>query len=233
MKNIITIIIIAILITGADISAISAAQQGSATDALREQSLAHLQLKGTLFTESLNPLAVIENTRNGQIIMYELGDDVEGLKIAKISRGEIVLILKGKEYILSFPEGGILQPGLAADKDGKWYNITRDGDTITTDRATVRGAILRVRDIMKGLKAGPYSEEGKKTGIAITALNEEGVLKEIGIKQGDVIKTVNGFTLNSPYQIFNAYRKLKDNAELKVEITRKGTPLTLTYRVEK
>ncbi|TRZ48862.1 MAG: PDZ domain-containing protein [Dehalococcoidia bacterium] len=232
MKNIIILIILTISVAGMNSTAVGAAPQGNA-DVLREASFSHLQLKGTLFTESLNPLAVIENTRNGQIIMYELGDDVEGLKIAKISRGEIVLSLKGKEYILSFPEGGILQPGLAADKDGKWYNITRDGDTITTDRATVRGAILRVRDIMKDLKAGPYSEEGKKTGIAITALNEEGILKEIGIKQGDIIKTVNGFTLNSPYQIFNAYRKLKDNAELKVEITRKGTLLTLTYRVEK
>jgi|GEM_PF-1078629 len=232
MKNIIIIIMIAALIVGTDITVVGATQQGN-TDALRETSFAHLQLKGTLFTGSLNPLAIIEDTRNGQILMYELGDNVEGLKVAKISRGEIILSLRGKEYVLSFPDGGVSQPGLPVDKDGKWYNIARDGDTITTDRATVTGAIFRARDIMKGLKAGPYSEDGKKAGIAITALNEEGVLKEIGIKQGDIIKTVNGLTLNSPYQIFNAYRKLKDSAELKVEIIRKRTPLTLTYRVEK
>jgi general secretion pathway protein C len=233
MKNIITVIIIALLIAGGDISALDAAQQGDTSTALREASLAHLQLKGTLFTESLNPLAIIENTRNGQIMMYELGDDVEGLKIARISRGEIALILSGKEYILSFPHGGVSQIGRPVEADGKWYNITRQGDTITTDKATVTGAIFRIGDIMKGLKAGPYSEDGKKTGIAIAELNEQGILKEIGVKQGDIIKSVNGFTLNSPYQIFNAYRRLKDKDELKVEITRKGSPLTLTYRVEK
>ena len=232
MKNIITIIAIAVLISCADTGMLSAAQQGR-TDVLREASFAHLQLKGTLFTESLNPLAIIENTRNGQIMMYELGDDVEGLKIARISRGEIVLTLKNQEYILSFPQGGIYQPRPAESDEGIWYNITRHGDTITTDKATITGAVLRARDIMRNLKAGPYAEDGKNKGIAINALNEEGILKEIGIKQGDIIKTVNGLTLNSPYQIFNAYRKLKDKDELKVEIWRKGNPLTLTYRVGK
>jgi general secretion pathway protein C len=231
MKHIIAIIV-AILISCADAGALDAAQQGNA-DALREASFSHLQLKGTLFTESLNPLAIIENTHNGQVIMYELGDDVEGLKIARISRGEIALILSGKEYILSFPYGGVSQLGRPVDTDEKWYNIVKQGDVITTDRATVTGAILRARDIISNLKASPYSEDGKKTGIAITEFNEHGILKEIGIKQGDIIKTVNGFTLNSPYQIFNAYRRSKDEDVLKVEIIRKGNPLTLTYRVEK
>jgi general secretion pathway protein C len=232
MKHIIKIITIVLLITGAGTGTLGAAQQGGA-DALREASFSHLQLKGTLFTESLSPLAIIENTRNGQIMMYELGDDVEGLRIARILRGEIVLMLKGQEYKLTFPDGGVSQLGARLDVNEKWYNIVKQGDVITTDKATITGAILRARDIMRNLKAGPYAEGGKNTGIAINAINEEGVLKEIGIKQGDIIKTVNGLTLNSPYQIFNAYRKLKDKDELKVEISRKGNPLTLTYRVEK
>ena len=233
MKHIIIIITtIVLLIAVIDAGVLRAAGQSN-TNVLREASFAHLQLKGTLFTESLSPLAIIEDTRNGQIIMYELGDDVEGLEIARISRGEIVLSLKGEEYILSFPYGEVSLLGIPKDRNGKWYNIIRQGDTITTDRATVTGAIFRAREIMKDLKASPYSKDGKKSGIAITELNEAGILREIGINQGDIIKTVNGFTLNSPYQIFNAYRKLKDKYELKVDIVRKETPLTLTYRVEK
>jgi general secretion pathway protein C len=232
MKNIIVFIAIAALIACSHASASGASQQAN-SDGFRGSSIADLKLKGTLFTESLNPLAIIEHSNNGQIMMYELGDDVGGLRIVKITRGEIKLSLAGREYSLSFPGGNISQQESAFDDGRTWYNISRQGDIITTDQATVTGAILRARDILKDLKASPYSESGKRSGIAITSLNEIGVLKEIGIKEGDIIRSVNGFALNSPYQVFNAYRNLKGKQELKVEIIRQGHPLTITYRVKK
>ena len=233
MKSLIKIIFAVILSAAMLFSLAEAAQNGSSS-ALRRVSLSSLTLKGTLFTRSPNPLAVIEDTRNGQIIMYELGDDINGLKIAYIRRGEVILSSEDAEYKLSFPEGGISQDAAASmNRDDKWYHITRQGDTITTDKETVLGAISRVRDIIRNVTIRPYSADGKRCGIAVTALNEKGILKELGVKEGDVIMTVNGLTLNSPYQIFNAYRKLKDKDELIVDILRRNRPLMLTYRVEK
>ena len=191
-----------------------------------------LTLKGTLFTQSLSPLAIIEDARSGQIVMYELGDDVDGLKIVRIKRGEIILNSSDGEFTLTLPGGGISQPVTDMINDEKWYNVIKQGNVITTDRETISGAISRVRDIMRDVKIGLYSADGKKLGIAITRLNENGILKEIGIKQGDVIETVNDLTLNSPYQIFNAYRKLKGKDQLEVKILRSSQPLILTYRVQ-
>lgn len=233
MKNLIKIIFVIIFGLAANFSLAEAAQDAGSS-ALRDVSLSKLMLKGTLFTQSPNPLAVIEDAESGQIVMYELGDNISGLKIAYIRRGEVILSSLEGDYRLSFPDGGVYQPeAYPAGKNDKWYHITRQGDTITTDRETVLGAISRVRNIISKVRIRPYSADGKRCGIAITRLNEEGILKEIGIKQGDVIRTVNELTLNSPYQIFNAYRKLKDKDELRVEILRRNRPLTLTYRVEK
>ena len=53
------------------------------------------------------------------------------------------------------------------------------------------------------------------------------------IKEGDVIKSVNGYKLNSPHQLFKAYRKLKDKENLHVDIVRGEKPLVLTYRIKK
>ena len=208
------------------------AGQNNGAGSLSGTSSQGLTLKGTLFTQSLNPLAIIEDARSGQIVMYELGDDVDGLKIVRIKRGEIILNSSDGEFTLTLPGGGISQPVTDMINDEKWYNVIKQGNVITTDRETISGAISRVRDIMRDVKIGPYSADGKKLGIAITRLNEKGILKEIGIKQGDIIETVNGFTLNSPYQIFNAYRKLKGKDQLEVKILRSSQPLILTYRVQ-
>jgi general secretion pathway protein C len=199
-------------------------------DTLREPSISHLELKGTLFTQSINPLAIVENTKNGQILMYEIGDNIEGLELLAINRGEIVLAFSKKKYILSFPQGPASEVFDLPESEN-WFNITRQGDTIITDKATVKGAVLRAPQILKGIKAGPYSENGSVSGVAITKLEETGILNEIGIEQGDIIKSVNGLTLNSPYQIFNAYRRLRNKDKLKIDIIRKGRPLTLTYIV--
>ncbi len=191
-----------------------------------------LKLKGTLFTNSLQPLAVIENTRSGQIMMYEIGEDIEGLRIIDISRGEITLKAKSGNHKLSFPQGAILQPLTDSSSKDKWFNIVKDGDTIVTDKATVKGAIYRVASIMKNVKIKPAFVDGKKSGVMVTSLKEIGPLAEIGVKKGDIIQTVNGLKLNSPYQIFSAYRKLRNGEEFKVDIIRDNRPLVLTYRVE-
>ncbi len=231
MKRI--IIIITIILSISCTGAVDAAKQGGNPDTLGGASVSNLKLKGTFFTESPNPLAIIEHSDNGQVMMYELGDDIAGLRIVSISRGEIKLRLEGREYTLSFPYGGMRHTEKPYDETDKWYNVSRQGDVVTIDKATVTGAILRARDIMQDLKASPYSQDGKRAGIAITSLNEVGILEEIGIKEGDIIKRVNGFILNSPFQVFNAYRNLKNKQEIKVEIVRQGSPLMLTYRIAK
>jgi general secretion pathway protein C len=166
-------------------------------------------------------------------MIHELGDSVEGFKIVKISRGEVIMSSAGRQFTLSFPDGGVLQPMVFAANEGKWYNIKTEGNTIVTDRATVAGAILRIKDIMKDVQVGPYSENGKKSGMAVAKLDEKGILQEIGVKQGDIIKSVNGLPINNPYQVINAYRRLKDKSELRVEIIRNASPLVLNYRIEK
>ena len=222
MKRLLSVIITILLISSLGILNASEAVSG----------ISDLKLKGTLFTNSLQPLAIVENARSGQIMMYEIGEAIDGLRIIDISRGEITIGREGGNYKLSFPQGAILQPLTDNSSKDKWYNIFKDGDTIVTDKATIKGAIYRIGSIMKNVKIKPAFVDGKKSGVMVTSLKEIGSLAEIGVKKGDIIKTVNGLKLNSPYQIFNAYRKLRNGEEFKVDVIRNNKPLVLTYRVE-
>jgi len=196
-------------------------------------SYSFLRLKGTLFTRSLKPIAIIEDTRSGQVTMYELNDAVDGaFEVVSISRGEVILKGAQGECVLSLPSGTILQPQLAARAEsGKWYNIQRQGNTFLVDEATVASAVGRIREIMQNVRIKPSFLAGANSGITVTKLIPVGILAEAGVREGDVIRSVNGFGLNSPYQIFSAYKKLKDQRELKVDIIRDDKPAILTYKV--
>ena len=73
---------------------------------------------------------------------------------------------------------------------------------------------------------------GDKSGIILTKLTPVGILKEVGVAEGDVIKSINGLNLNTPHQVFNAYKTLKDQKELRVDIIRDNKPLVLTYIIK-
>jgi len=231
MRRIYIIILIFVLSLSISVPFSQARSNGNAEHLIPSVSLSHVKLKGTLFTGSLNPLAVIEDTRDNKITMYEIGDTLDGgLKIAYITRGEVTFEQAGKEYNLSLPTGGVWQPQ-SSQEDGKWYNIKRQGNTFLVDQQTVSGGIRRVREIMRNTSLKPYFKDGKKHGVEVAKFTEVGVLKEIGVKKGDVITNINGLTLNSPYQIFKAYRTLRNQEELSVDIIRNKKPLVLTYQI--
>lgn len=198
-------------------------------------SISHFKLKGTLFTSSPNPLAIIEDARDGRATIYELGDIIEGgFRITNIARGEVGFKAPEGEFVISFPAGTLWQPQAPLeDEDAEWYKISRDGDIFVTDQTTVYNCLRRIGGIMNNVRVSPHFIDGEKAGIRIARLTPAGVLKEVGLKEGDVIKSINGLKLNTPYQIFNAYRRLRDQEELKVDVIRSNQPQVLTYKIEK
>jgi len=227
MKRKSTIILTVLICIAILLPVSTAAQQHGGT-------LSHLKLRGTIFTKSLKPLAIIEDTRTGQIMMYEDGESLEGAQITHIARGEVVLMTTTGRHRLTLPTGRVLQPGAAATKDtDKWYNIRRSGNTFYVDKDTVSDAVRRIMSIMKNVTIRPSYTNGNRSGIVVSRLTPEGVLRESGIQQGDVIKGINGHTLNSPHQVFRAYRKTINQREIRLNIVRNNTPITLTYKIKK
>lgn len=235
MRRLYISILVVILSLSVSMSITEAAQKKS-VDSLRgaSSSISYLKLKGTLFTRSLNPLAIIEDTRSGQITMYELGDMIEGdFEIIHIMRGEVSFKTPEGEFKLSFPTGAVWQPQPSSShEDENWYNIRREGDAFVTDETTISNALRRVRDIMRNVRIRPCFMDGRPSGVMVTRLTPIGILKEVGVREGDVIKSINGFKLNTPHQIFTAYTNLRNQQELRVDIIRDSKPLILTYKIE-
>ncbi|MFH1868935.1 MAG: PDZ domain-containing protein [Candidatus Omnitrophota bacterium] len=234
MKRLRVLFILVVMISLHIPVSMSEAVEYGSSDSLRSTSsyISQIRLKGTLFTRSLEPLAIIEDTKSGRVTMYKLGDTLDGsLKVAKIERGEILLTSLQGEYKLSLPTGGVAQPTIATADEIIYSGIKNNGDTIIVDRAAVSDAISNAKDIMKNVKVKPYFSSGKRCGVKVTKLTPIGILNDVGVREGDVIMSINGLKIDTPHQIFTAYKKLKEAEELSVKIVRDDKPLTLKYRV--
>jgi hypothetical protein len=73
-----------------------------------------------------------------------------------------------------------------------------------------------------------------KDGFFVQGLAEAELLGRAGIKQGDPIKSINGYPVNSLYGIYRAYMNLRENSrnkEVKLDIVRDSKHRELVYKI--
>lgn len=66
-------------------------------------------------------------------------------------------------------------------------------------------------------------------GFMVRELQPNSLYAQYGLKQGDVIRSVNGSPLNTPSDVMQAYQQLSNQSNVQIDIVRGGQPETLNY----
>lgn len=78
------------------------------------------------------------------------------------------------------------------------------------------------------LHRGP---DGEFDGYRLSAIRRGTVVDQLGIKNGDIIHSVNGQPLNSVQGAMSAYQNLMNESSFTFEVTRRGQRMTMEYQV--
>lgn len=81
------------------------------------------------------------------------------------------------------------------------------------------------------LRVVPELENGSVVGVRLFGVSKDGLLGMLGLSNGDRIDKVNGFELGTPERALQAYARLRTESHLRVELVRRGRPLTIDYYV--
>ncbi len=127
---------------------------------------------------------------------------------------------------MALPQGSVTQ---AAGLD---IAINKKGESFYVKRGDVNKAILNLPNIMRDIKIMPHLNKGMPQGIRLASVKDDSIFEKAGVTSGDVIKSINGMLLNTPYQIFNAYKKLRNEKNFKVDIVRDKKDVVLNYVIE-
>ncbi len=77
-----------------------------------------------------------------------------------------------------------------------------------------------------------YSADGKVIGVTSSSIGNMPLARMLGIQNGDIIQSVNGYPINSELAIFNLVNRLNGQRTFVANILRNGKPVTLRYRVK-
>jgi general secretion pathway protein C len=86
--------------------------------------------------------------------------------------------------------------------------------------------------LMRIARAMPHEENGRLLGVKVSGIRPATLLDKLGVQNGDVLRSINGFDLSSPDSVLEAYTKLRSLNHLSLALIRRGQSRTMEYQVQ-
>ena len=174
----------------------------------------------------------------GKAEIFRLNEEVPNVgKVERIRRRQVVLREAGGAPVLLEIVSSPLPdtpppvfPGYAQRKpEIRHPGITPLGENSwRISRQEVERVRAEFSQIFQETFAGPF-EKDVASGVIIRRLNPFSVLRQLGLRPGDVIRDVNGIVIDSPQK---AGQLFSDARQITVGLTRRGQKLTIECEVE-
>jgi general secretion pathway protein C len=211
-----------------------------------------LKLWGVAVRGPKNSYAIIEEEKKREQGVYRVGDEVPGgAKVKSVAWDQVILDVAGKDEILEIEAGltgGIraapspfsaaVSSGSASPRGsvasaaatGQGVQVVSDTEYII-DREEVDNALENMSQLFTQIRAVPHFEGGESTGFRLFAIRRGSIFDKIGLKNGDIIRSVNGQAMNDPTRALGLLEELRDSNDLTVQVTRNRKDETLNYSV--
>jgi general secretion pathway protein C len=117
-----------------------------------------------------------------------------------------------------------------ADELGEHIKKTGDNQ-FEVEQEGVNKALGDLSKLATQARIVPAFEGGEAVGFKLFSIRPGSLYSKVGIQNGDVIRRINGYELNSPDKALEVYQKLKDAKEISVDLKRRGKPMSMSYNI--
>ncbi len=132
---------------------------------------------------------------------------------------------------LAPPEAGG-DPALGISAEDMEQNIQQISETsFSINRTLVDRLLANQAGLMSAARVIPHEEDGHVVGVKIYGIRRSSLLGHLGVQNGDMLRTLNGFDLTNPTAVLDAYSRLRTSDSLSISMVRRGAPVTVDYAI--
>lgn len=188
-----------------------------------ERTTLKLVLWGTV-TGDATVYAVIEDKTLRHQSLYEAGDSVQDAKIKRILRHKVVLTYQGKDQILEM------------ESDDKNMHQPKKPVRMETAKPMRKNSGVKhnapedLNDVKAQIKYRPHFTEGKPDGLMVYGIKMNSIFKQMGLKNGDIVKDINGTPIVSAKDASAFFNDINSTPETKFTLSRRGKVKELVYQ---
>jgi len=177
----------------------------------------NLELIGTVAGPAQLARAIIKDLSNNNIALYKITDHIAGARIAEIDRNQVLLIHNGQTSILKL-----------SSTQAKQQPVNKTFAPAATSNKP-QSKTNTLEKILQTATLQPHITDGQTDGLQLDGLENLAMTKYIGLKNGDVIHSINGQTLTSKQKAFQVFKKARTQARIDIELLRNKKIETLSF----
>ncbi len=203
-----------------------------------EQPPVPIRLVGTVAGNPLYLYAVIEDPFQKTNKIFRLNDTIApNIKLLEIQRNRITISRDGKreEIELGAQDTAAQQRTQAPPRpvSPPTSEVTQPTpSTFVVDRESVEAATQDMNRLLTQARLVPNFTGGVADGFRIFSIVPDSLFEKVGLRNGDIIRSINGVEMKDPEKAFQLYQQLKDNDRFVIDLTRAGQNLSLNYEVK-
>jgi len=195
--------------------------------------------------------AAIAGASDGKTMLYREGSNVDGSRVLAVYPSTVVMTgSSGACQLLMFEEeetGVARAPAVASRPATTASNARNAGlsdaeltegiekisDTkFNIQRSLVDKVLANQGSLMKTARVIPHEEDGRVAGVKLYGIRRNSLLGRLGVRNGDMLRTINGFDMTSPDTALEAYSTLRTADKLTLAVKRQKNEMTIEYNIE-
>ncbi len=189
-----------------------------------EPTTLKLVLWGTV-TGQDNVYAVIEDKKVRKQALYQIDDLIQGAKVKKILRNQVILTFQGKDQLLEIQTGS-----KNVSKSGNFQKKTTIAPALENrDFGHDISVPDNLNSMMRQIKFRPHFSDGQADGLMAYGIRPNSVFRKIGLRNGDIIKEINGTPIISKDDVSQLFADIELEDNLKLTLFRRGKIKELSY----
>ncbi len=196
--------------------------------------------------------AAIAGASDGKTRLYREGSNVDSSRVLAVYPSSVVVSgTSGACQLLMFGEED--EAGARAPRQPKKPAATKPADArkagltdeeldegieklsdtrFNIQRSVVDKVLANQGALMKAARVIPHEENGRVVGVKLYGIRRTSLLGRLGVRNGDMLRTINGFDMTSPDTALQAYSRLRTADKLTLAIKRQNKEMTIEYNIE-
>ena len=203
------------------------------------RSSLHGTLVGTAIADPPKySLVQITNPDLNETQVYAIGDRYQGARIYAVEKERVLIDNNGvNEYIdnsaAAPPNIGVSPVPQPPQAGGGGEGVKQLSENqYVVAKSEINNALTNLSDLATKARIVPSFKNGVANGFKLFSIVPDSLYAKIGIQNGDVIRRINGYEMNSPDKALEIYQKLRDASRIEIELERRGETLRKSYSIE-
>ena len=190
------------------------------------QNLSKYELKAIYFINPNKGWITVEDKSNQTSYILSLGEQVDGYVFYKLYKNYVIFQKDKKEY-----KKEIVEKELTSYQESGVDEFKAKDNGAVINRNYLNSYTTDMGKIWKNITINELKNAGKIDGFRIEKINKDSVFGKIGLKEGDIIKSINNTPLNSNAEAFRVYNNISNIKYLNIEILRNNEIMEMSYEI--